>query len=126
MDDILKDFCKHYNIRIIDTNKRVNNISKLNIDYFKNDIDYNVMYSKHHLVTEPLYTIEIPLSRLEKIAQFEKQVFNNMKDHGHYNLFEILMEQKEKEKQLRHLYPAVKLAYENYSLILKMAESGEL
>ena len=49
-----------------------------------------------------------------------------MKKQGHYQMFEMLMEQKEQEKYLKNKYPAVKKAYENYSLILKLAESGEL
>jgi hypothetical protein len=36
------------------------------------------------------------------------------------------MEQKEREKYLKEKYPAVKKAYEQYSLMLKMAEAGEL
>ena len=35
-------------------------------------------------------------------------------------------EQKEEEKFLKEKYPAVKKAFEHYSLILKMAKSGEL
>jgi hypothetical protein len=76
--------------------------------------------------TEPLYTVEIAESELQRIAEFEAQVFNNMKRYGHHNLFEILMEQKENEKLLRDRYPAVKKAYEHYSLMLKLANSGEL
>jgi hypothetical protein len=41
-------------------------------------------------------------------------------------MFEILMAQKEQERYLRDKYPAVKKAYEHYSLMLKIAESGEL
>jgi hypothetical protein len=33
---------------------------------------------------------------------------------------------KEREKYLKNKYPAVKKAYEQYSLMLKLAESGEL
>jgi hypothetical protein len=36
------------------------------------------------------------------------------------------MEQKEEEQRLRNKYPAVRKAYEQYSLMLKLAESGEL
>ena len=53
-------------------------------------------------------------------------MFNNIKETGHYRMFEMLMQQKEEEKYLREKYPAVKKAYEQYSLILKLAESGEL
>lgn len=102
------------------------NIPKINVDYFRDDLDYNKIYSSHKMETELLYTVEIPLSKLEKLADFENQVFNNMKNTGHYNLFLHIMEQKELEKILRDKYPAVKLAYENYSLMLKLAESGEL
>jgi len=76
--------------------------------------------------TEPLYTVEIAESELERIAEFEQQVFNNAKQTGHYNLFEHLMEQKEQEKLLRDRYPAVRKAFEHYSLMLKLAQSGEL
>ena len=41
-------------------------------------------------------------------------------------MFEVVMEQKEREKYLKNKYPAVKKAYEQYSLMLKLAESGEL
>jgi hypothetical protein len=49
-----------------------------------------------------------------------------MKQQGHYNMFETLMEQKQQEKFLRDKYPAVRKAYEQYSLMLKLAQSGEL
>jgi hypothetical protein len=76
--------------------------------------------------TERLYTIEVSESELTRIAEFESEVFNNMKKQGHYRLFENLMEQKEQEKYLKNKYPAVKKAYEHYSLMLKLAETGEL
>jgi hypothetical protein len=41
-------------------------------------------------------------------------------------MFEVMMEQKHKEKRLRDKYPAVKKAYEQYSLMLKMGEIGDL
>jgi hypothetical protein len=76
--------------------------------------------------TEPLYTMEIAESELERIADFELEVFNNMKKTGHYNMFHILLQQKEHEKYLKEQYPAVQKAYEHYSLMLKLAESGEI
>jgi hypothetical protein len=70
--------------------------------------------------------VEIAESEFTRIAEFENQVFNNMKDNGHYRLFETLMDQKRQEAYLRDKYPAVKKAHEQYSLMLKLAESGEL
>jgi hypothetical protein len=126
MSDNLKEFCHHHSIRVLDTNKRASKYHKVNINYFKDPMDFNRVYE--HIVTdsEPLYTVEIAESELERIANFESEVFNNMKKQGHYRMFETLMEQKERERYLRDKYPAVKKAYEQYSLMLKLAESGEL
>jgi hypothetical protein len=41
-------------------------------------------------------------------------------------MFEHMTQLKEREKYLKNKYPAVKKAYEHYSLMLKLAESGEL
>jgi hypothetical protein len=100
----------------------------MNVRYFTDPNDYNniILGDNVRFETQPLYTIEIAESELQKVAEFESQVFNNMRTKGHYGLFEHLMEQKEREKFLRENYPAVKKAYEHYSLILKLAESGEL
>jgi hypothetical protein len=125
-EETVKQFCHHHRIRVLDTNKRASRYHKVNINYFKDPMDFNRVYE--HIVTdsEPLYTVEIAESELERIANFESEVFNNMKKQGHYRMFETLMEQKEREQYLRDKYPAVKKAYEHYSLMLKLAESGEL
>lgn len=124
---VMEEFCKNHAIRVIDTNKRAYRYNKIDIKFFQDPLDYNkVNEEKLRYETEPLYTVEIAESELQKIASFESQVFANMRTKGHYGMFEMLMEQKEKEKYLRNNYPAVKRAYEHYSLILKMAESGNL
>ena len=129
MNDIkvLKNFCERHSIKVIDTNKRAYRVQKINTEYFKYPNDYNIVDKTHFAYdTEPLFTVEIAQSELERIAEFENQVFNHMSETGHFNLFETLMEQKEQEKYLRNKYPAVQKVYEHYSLMLKMAESGEL
>ena len=124
----VRGFCEHHRIRVIDTNKRAHRYHKVNLNYFRDPFDFNQIQSYIDVVSdsEPLYTVEIAESELERIANFESEVFNNMSKHGHYNIFEALMQQKEHEKYLKNKYPAVKKAYEHYSLILKLAESGEL
>lgn len=126
MNDTVKEFCKHHSINVIDTNKRASRYHKVNVNYFRDPMDFNRVYEDIAVDSEPLYTVEIAESELERIANFESEVFNNMKQKGHYQMFEIMMEQKERERALRDKYPAVKKAYEHYSLILKLAESGEL
>lgn len=123
----VREFCEKHGIKLVDSNKRAHKFTKAEIKYFNDPTDYNVVYRDQlRFETEPLYTVEIAESELQKIADFESQVFNHMKQHGHYDLFNYIMEQKEREKYLKNKYPAVKKAYEQYSLILRMAESGEL
>jgi hypothetical protein len=123
----VKSFCHQHRINVLDTNKQAHRYRRINMQYVRDPIDFN----KVSLVdtvneTEPLYTVEIAESELGKIADFEQQVFDNMRKQGHYQMFETLMEQKEREKYLRDKYPAVNNAYKQYSLMLKLAESGEL
>jgi hypothetical protein len=122
----VKEFCQNHHIRVLDTNKRACRIRKVNHAYFTDPSDYNRVEEHLNFDTEPLYTVEISKSELERIAEFEDQVFNHMKRYGHYDMFTILMEQKEEEKQLKEKYPAVQKAYEHYSLMLQLAKAGEL
>ena len=122
----IKIFCQQHQIRVLDTNKRASRYHKVNVNYFKDPMDFDRVYEHIICDSEPMYTVEIAESELERIADFEAQVFNNMKKQGHYQMFEILMGQKEQEKYLRDKYPAVNNAYKQYSLMLKLAESGEL
>jgi len=126
MNNTVKEFCGHHCINVLDTNKRASRYHKVNIKYFRDPMDFNRVYEDVVVDSEPLYTVEIAESELERIATFESEVFNNMKKQGHYRMFETLMAQKEEERRLRDKYPAVQKAYEYYSLMLKLAESGEL
>ena len=128
MDDKTKQFIGDHRINVLNDNKRAHKHTRMNTRFFQYPDDYNMMTATQAMQydTERLYTIEISESELTRIAEFEAQVFNNMKQKGHYNMFEDLMDQKEQERMLRNTYPAVKKAYEHYSLILKLAESGEL
>ena len=128
MDDKAKQFIQDHRINVLDDNKRAYKHTRMATKFFQYPEDYNMMNATQAMQydTERLYTIEISESELTRIAEFEAQVFNNMKERGHYNMFEVLMDQKERERALRDTYPAVKKAYEHYSLILKLAESGEM
>jgi hypothetical protein len=122
----IKEFCEQHQIRVLDTNKRASRYHKVNINFFKDPMDFNRVYEDIVNESEPLYTVEIAESELARIADFESEVFNHMKKQGHYRMFEMIMEQKEQEQYLKNKYPAVKKAYEQYSLMLKMGEMGEL
>jgi hypothetical protein len=124
----VKKFVEHHRINVIDDNKRAYKHTRMNTKFFQFPDDYNMMTATQAIQYETvkLLTVEITEDTLERIADFESEVFNNMREQGHYRMFEHLMEQKEEEKHLRNKYPSVKKAYEHYSLMLKLAESGEL
>ena len=126
-DRILSVFFTTHRIRVADQNKRAHRYHKIDARYFNDPTDYNrVNPLILEYETETLYTLEIAESELQRIADFESQVFNHMKEQHHYDMFNYIMEQKEREKFLKDKDPAVKKAYEHYSLILKLAESGEI
>lgn len=126
-DENIEKWIHDHRVRVLDTNKRAHRFTKMNVKYFQSATDYNIVFNEPvQFETESLYTIEIAESELKRIADFESQVFNNLKKQGHYNLFEALVEQKERERALIEKYPAVKKAYEQYSLLLNLAESNEL
>lgn len=127
MTDI-KKFLNDHGIRVLDDSKRAYKNNKFNTTLFQFPDDYN-KFIKDEFVrydTEKLYTVEIAESELERLARFEAEVYNHMQERGHFGIFEAIMYQKEQEQYLKEKYPAVKKAYEQYSLLLKLAKSGEL
>jgi len=121
-------FIVNHQINVIDDNKRAYRHTRMNVRYFNNPVNYNELTATEAIQfeTEKLLTVEITESELERIADFEAEVFNNLKEHGHYRMFEHMTQLKEREQYIKNKYPAVKKAYEHYSLMLKLAESGEL
>lgn len=126
--DNIKKFMQYHRIQVIDDNKRAHRHTRMHVKYFNNPADYNELTAMQAIEYETikLLTVEITESELESIADFEAEVFNNLKEHGHYRMFEHMTQLKEREKYIKNKYPAVKKAYEHYSLMLKLAESGEL
>ena len=127
-EENVKKFVNRHDMRVIDDNKRAYKHTRMDVIYFNNFADYNELTATDAIryETERLLTVEIAESELQRIADFEAAVFNNLKEHGHYRMFEHMTQLKEREKYLKNKYPAVKKAYEHYSLMLKLAESGEL
>lgn len=116
-------------MRLVDDNKRWARTRPVKYEFFRDETDFNRVFTvPMRYDTERLLTVEIPESNLDAIQSFEEQVFNNMKQYGaqHYMMFEVMMEQKEKEQYLRNKHPAVKKAYEHYSLMLKLADDGDI
>lgn len=126
MIESVDKFCKRHGIAIVDTNKRAYRMTHMNTQYFAASNDYNEFVTAPRMDTEPLYTVEIAESELTSLADFETDVFNHQSTQGNYNMFETLMKQKQQERYLRDKYPSVATAYENYSLMLHLAQAGEI
>ena len=71
INDNIKQFCQQHRINVLDTNKRASQYHKVNINYFRYPMDYNRVYQDIVVDSEPLYTVEIAESELERIASFE-------------------------------------------------------
>ena len=124
----VQKFVQYHRIQVIDDNKRAHRHTRMHVKYFNNPANYNELTAMDAIEYETvkLLTVEITESELERIADFEAEVHNNLHNQGHYRMFERMTELKEREKYIKNKYPAVKKAYEHYSLMLKLAESGEL
>jgi hypothetical protein len=124
----VQKFVQYHRIQVIDDNKRAHRHTRMHVKYFNNPANYNELeeMKEMNFETVKLLTVEITETELERIADFEAEVYNNLHERGHYRMFEHMTELKEREMYLKNKYPAVKKAYEHYSLMLKLAESGEL
>jgi len=127
IDKETDEFCKNHNIKITESKYRRQYYRPPFIPtYFTDPTDYNKIHSIETF-DEPMYVLEILKSELDRIISFEKHVYDNVTLRGGYGqMFEIMLGQKHQESELRKRYPAVQKAYEQYSMMLKLAQSGEV
>lgn len=121
MNDELKDFCRNYEVNVLNDQKRRARYhpprfftDPTRADIIRNDI---VEYE-----TEPVYTLEIPEGRLRTLVELERRFFKWQKhSRGEIDMFETLMNKEREEAHYRHTNPAVQKAYEQYSIMLNLA-----
>ena len=121
MSEELEKFCKNYEVRVLNDQKRRARYhpakfftDPLRADIIRNDV---VEYE-----TERVFTVEIPEGRLKTLIEMERR-FYNYTDHnrGPVDLFEVLMDKEREESHYRNTNQAVKNAYEQYSIMLNLA-----
>lgn len=120
MDEKLKKFCNNYEVKIVnDTGRYVRYRPPIfftdptRADIIRNDV------CEH--MTEKLYTVQIPESRLRTLVELENRFYNHRNSDGMRDMFETLMDKEREEAYYRHTNEAVKKAYEQYSLMLNLA-----
>ena len=112
----LKEFIGKYQIRVLSDSKRA--LIARPITFFDSENDKNIYSMSPHHDTEPMITIDIPLSKLEAIANLEATFFNNIENSHQRRTFEVWMKSQEEERNLRHRFAAVEQAYQSYSKLL--------
>lgn len=122
--DTIRNFCEKYDIHILSSSKRAIR-NRSTPQFFVNSSDKNIIHNTaREFDTEPMLTVDIPQSRLEALCDLERVFFNNIEDHGHRRVFQVWMDQQQREKEYRDKYSAVRKAYEDYSALLTWVANG--
>ena len=121
MSEELKDFCRNYEVNVLNDSKRRARYHPPKFfteperaDIIRNDI---IEYE-----TERVYTLELPEGRLRALIELERRFFKWQRhSQGEVDMFQILMDKEREEAFYRNTNPAVQKAYEQYSIMLNMA-----
>ena len=121
MTDELKDFCRNYEVNVLNDQKRRARYhpprfftEPSRADIIRNDIV--------EFETEQVITLEIPEGRLRTLIEMERRFFKLQRhSQGEIDMFQILMDKEREEAHYRHTNAAVQKAYEQYSMLLNLA-----
>ena len=75
--------------------------------------------------SEPMLTVDIPLSKLEKLEQIESIFYGNISSIESRRMFEQWFNQQEEERRLRKCHPAAEKAYQEYQAMLLWCGRGD-
>ena len=121
MKEKVDQFCKNYEIQIVDDQKRRARYHppKYFTDPFRADI---VKKDVVEFETEKVYTIQVPESRFRALVEMEQRFFG-YHTHGYSDadMFSMLMEKEREEAFYRNTNESVQKAYEQYSIMLNLA-----
>jgi hypothetical protein len=120
MNDELKDFCRNYEVNVLNDQKRRARYHPP--QFFTDPERADIITRSTNYETEPVYTLEIPEGRLRTLVELERRFFKWQKhSRGEVDMFETLMNKEREEAHYRHTSPAVQKAYEQYSIMLNLA-----
>jgi hypothetical protein len=120
MKEQIDQFCKNYEIQIVDDQKRRARYhpptyftDPLRADIVRKDfVEYEI---------EKVFTVQIPESRFRALVEMEQRFFGRH-NHGYSDadMFAMLMEKEREESWHRQSNIAVQKAYEQYSIMLNL------
>jgi hypothetical protein len=121
MSDDLKSFCENYEVRVLDDQKRRARYHPTR--FFTNPESADIITKAiDHLETERVFTVEIPEGKFRALVELEQRFFKwHHHNQGEVDMFQILMDKEREESYHRQTSPAVKKAYEQYSIMLNLA-----
>jgi hypothetical protein len=121
MTDELKDFCRNYEVNVLNDQKRRARYhpARFFTDPYRADI---IQKDTVTFETEKVYTVEIPEGRLRTLVEMERKFFNYVAHHDKpIDMFQTLMDKEREEAYHRQTNTAVQKAYEQYSIMLNLA-----
>ena len=117
----LEQFCNNYEVRVLNDSKRR---ARYHPPRFFTDPERADIITRDTVSfeTEQVYTLEIPEGRLRALVELEQRFFKwQHHNRGEVDMFQTLMDKEREESHYRHTNPAVKKAYEQYSIMLNLA-----
>jgi hypothetical protein len=121
MNEELKDFCRNYEVNVLNDSKRR---ARYSPPQFFTDPTRADVFVRDRMTyeTEQVYTVEIPEGRLRALIEMEQRFFKWQRhNRGEVDMFQTLMDKEREEAYYRGTSPAVQKAYEQYSIMLNLA-----
>jgi hypothetical protein len=121
MSEELNQFCKNYEIQIVNDQKRRARYHPPK--YFTDPLRADIVRKDFvEYETEKVFTLQIPESRFRALVEMEQRFFGRH-NHGYSDadMFAMLMEKEREESWHRQSNTAVQKAYEQYSIMLNLA-----
>jgi hypothetical protein len=120
MNEELKDFCRNYEVNVLNDSKRRARYSPP--QFFTDPERADIITRNMTYETECVYTVEIPEGRLRALIEMEQRFFKWQRhNRGEVDMFQTLMDKEREEAYYRSASPAVQKAYEQYSIMLNLA-----
>jgi hypothetical protein len=121
MKEKIDQFCKNYEVQIVDDQKRRARYHPPK--YFTDPLRADIVIKDFvEYETEKVFTVQIPESRFRALIEMEQRFFGNH-NHGYSDadMFAMLMEKEREESWHRQSSEAVQKAYEQYSIMLNLS-----
>jgi len=127
LDKSFEKFCKHYEARVERTgqyHRRAEPSPWKISDYRETSSIADGRFL--HFVEVPLVKITLPEDRLGALVEHERRI-SDILDPGPYNVnkrqqVEYMIAEYEEECRLRYTNPALKKAWDNYQMLLKLVK----